>query len=588
MRVVADHLGLSVNVSFWAVFLAAMIGIPLLIFCVFRLRRSRQHAAGNPFADALRRAREAAGRDGQIVKFGQVTACFFCDSQIQPDLQKTYNATLKRFWEIVGDPYLPKHPLLILVFDQSPEFDAYLKGHLPHEGVYWTFSGREILICERTALDRLVEPKRLLQRLLSNYFLHDYKGFLLQPWLQLLIAQRCNEHASDLPRLHRAVRARLGQEAGATDSGLLTSPPREFIKLLLDNDELANYARTIYYAHQAASLASYLTEVASASGDELLRQFLDDLKIRSNYESVFERHFGCGYSQLLENWRSWSLSQKIEPVDPLPDVLERHLLEHVVPLIQNDDASLAARIRAVRSIGSSVCLSAAGALVEIVRAGISHPLYDDALWSLETLAGAALGNNAADWQAWWDTRPESKMIAAESPTADAAAIGRDAEPTAKETAAGLAASTAHASAEEFSPAITDEEAKYLLAASTPAPSYPPAVGGTGLLRGCRILIGLAAVLSIGWSVAAVMLTPDVFVGEFFITLIRLYGIAAGVYAVAALAAGNPARLKTATTLLIWCFITCNPVTPILAVLAKGLLQHSVVRQRLDATVAKAG
>jgi hypothetical protein len=225
-------------------------------------------------------------------------------------------------------------------------------------------------------------------------------------------------------------------------------------------------------------------------------------------------------------------------------------------------------------------------LIDIVRAGPSHPLYEDAAASLETVSGESFGDDADRRQAWWETQPRTTKDFADAP-APGPAMNVD-----EQTATAIAASAETPGADESPtdpPAATNgDTANANGTAVNSGPSHRQVSSEMDLLRGAQILIGTAGVVAIVWSVAFVMLGPAVIMSEFFFAALQLYSALAGVYAVTRLAAGDHDGLKTATTLLISCFINCNVISTLLAVVAKGLLKRREVRQRLALTMRKTG
>lgn len=352
----------------------------------------------------VKRATEVAGMPGRRVEFGPVTAIFFGSSQFDLTLQQEYEAVLERFSKLAGEPVEPRDPLLVLVFERPEIFDAYFQGHMPLGGAYWTFRGRQIIMCEQTSLDRLTEPRRVLRILFGHYFWEQYKRFLAEPWLQMIVSRLAatDSEPDVLCRDHRAIRVWQQRDAASIEPGLLTMPQCEAARLMLDTHQPENFRRSTCYGYQMASLADFLAGPHSGKRREQFQAFLRDLKRGERSVDAFVRHFGHGFDQLMREWHAWALTQEIRPYDPPPPIVRRHIKEQLVPLIADKDAPLDERSEAIRHMGAGAYPTCAYVLIDLLRSGDASALRDEAVWALERISGETHGDDAAAWQEWWE------------------------------------------------------------------------------------------------------------------------------------------------------------------------------------------
>jgi hypothetical protein len=127
--------------------------------------------------------------------------------------------------------------------------------------------------------------------------------------------------------------------------------------------------------------------------------YLEDVKSKDVNEEVFQRHFGCGFDQLLEDWRSWVLHHENATYAlPPPDVQDA-LIHRVIPMIQNSQAKAIERIQAVRAMGNAGFAIGADSLIGLLRDGSEIP-KEELVWALEAISGMTFGDDADAWAAW--------------------------------------------------------------------------------------------------------------------------------------------------------------------------------------------
>jgi hypothetical protein len=402
--------------------------------------------------------------------------------------------------------------------------------------------------------------------LLGSYFLHDYKGFVPDPWLQELVGQVCDGDPSDAPRIHRGLRVWQRQADQSVAPGLMTMSPQEQYEAYFCTRQRDAACRLFYHGRRMSSLGLYLQADRSGQMLECFRRFLQDLKRTDDYEQVFQRHFGFGYARWLQDWNRWALEQESELVEPPPPVVLEHCAQHVVPLVKDADAPIEERADAVRAIGAEVILPAANVLLDIVREGRSASLYRDAIWALQALAGEAYGGDIRQWEEWWERLPGDVSQQAVALKADTGApLG----------AAG--ATSVDTPAEDDSQAATgnrDGDTSVATRKFTPV-RRGPTRRAVAFLRTAQILTAIAAAVAVVWSVVALFFySRNVSLSG----ALLVYGTIAGVYAITRLVAGDTRRLNGATTMLMCCLVACNTPTFLLAAIAKAFLKDEDVRR----------
>ncbi len=426
-------------------------------------------------------------------------------------------------------------------------------------------------MCEQTSLDRLTEPQRVLRILFGHYFWEQYKRFLAEPWLQMLVSRLAatDSEPDVLRRDHRAIRVWQQHDAASIEPGLLTMPQREAAQLLLDTHQPENFRRSTCYGYQMASLAEFLAGRHSGKRREQFQSFLRNLKRRERYEDAFVRHFGHGFDQLMRDWHAWALTQEIQPYDPPPPIVHRHIEERLVPLIADEDAPLDERSEAIRHMGGGAYPTGAYVLIDLLRSDDARPLRNEVIRALETISGETHGDEAAAWQEWWESSLDQQEPHDGVPVAEpveAVLVADEETPVLAELADESDSSIGDETRE---PPADSTETMASQATSRGKPSEPPAS-----LKTCWVLFVLAGVIAIIWSVVTVFQLYGPFDFSGVSSVIGCYGIAAGVFAITRGAGREQNRLKPAATMLIFCFLNCNFISAVL-----GLAIHSLLRKQ---------
>lgn len=579
----ADWMRDSWGVSYWGAFAIAfaimLVGFPALLILGATAWRKAFWRTKGILERNVKRAAGVAGMPGRRVEFGPVTAVFFGPSQFELTVQQEYEAVRRRFSDMVGEPVEPHDPVLILVFERPEMFDTYFNGHMPMGGVYWAFRGRQIIICEQRSLERLTEPRRVLRYLFGNYFCEQYKGFVIEPWLQMVVSQLAatGSEPDVLRRNHRSIRVWQQCDPTSAEPGLLTMPQRHALHVLLDTNRPEGFRRSACYACQMTSLAVFLAGPSAGERRERFQRFFRDLKRGERTEQAFVRHFGYGFDRLMQDWHAWALTQEVQPYDPPPPIVRRHIQQHLAPLIADESAPPAERGEAIRHVGGVAYLTGAYVLIDLLRPGTAHPLRDDVVWALERISGESHGEHVAAWQEWWE-----RSVHEEEPQDDAGAeepvqavLVTDDAPVLAELADEPDGAPGNGSKEAI---VDSTESVAPQAVSRRVPCEPPTS-----LKTCRALFLIAGAIAIVWSVVATfqLYGPFDFYGVW--RVIGGYGIAAGVFAITRGAGPTLDRLKLGATMLFLCIVNCNIISA-----ALGIAIHFVLLRPKLQTYISAG
>ena len=195
-------------------------------------------------------------------------------------------------------------------------------------------------------------------------------------------------------------------------SDLMNLSRRSLITLLRDWRNFKSFSRYTQLVSQSWSVVEFLC--CEPSRLEPFRAFLKERATPDSMERSFESHFGYGFEEVLERWRSWVLDRGIGRHEAAPPAIRDALLEHVIPLVLNHEADDLERIQAIREMGKAGYVLGADALIEVLASDHQIP-QEEVVWSLESISGLALGNDAKKWTGWFNQLPSDfTRVASES------------------------------------------------------------------------------------------------------------------------------------------------------------------------------
>jgi len=549
-------------------FVAGVVFSISLLVAVFRhwLRRR----GGPDLARARRIAGQALRR--QQVQDG-VTAHFFTDSPLSATIQDDFRAARRRFCELVGEPVELRRPLSILVFADSDQLDAYIDGRLGMAGLYWSVGAPQILLAEQTAREQLLESRTLFRRLLANYFVEEYHRVPLSAGLVSLVGWMLASPASpaELRRIHRRLRAGSSEAGASATDNPLTISAAEFAQLAVGRDQPQNYQRLQWLSCQFASLAEYLGGAQAGGRRERFGRFLRDAGSSEPLEDVFSRHFAHGISQLLQDWRTWAARQQVEPYDLVPPEFERHVIDKLLPGIRDETMPVRDRVRLVRCLGGGGYVTGADELIRLLASGVPGELRIEVVWALESISGKRFGGDVDKWRLWWDQASPYAVMAEVVPPHEGAPPTRDGDADAN-VAQSPRDATPYDTATCTRTTDTATRPQPASSAVAPKPDAPPR-----RLKICWNLLAVSGAVAIIWSVLGSFVLPYHPAG-----LINYLGVVSGVYALTR-GVGHAARgLRLAVGGQELCFLTCNPISPLLALAAASHLRDPLVKHHLEA------
>ena len=187
----------------------------------------------------------------------------------------------------------------------------------------------------------------------------------------------------------------------ALATGLFTVNNKDLAKLLQGWSEHRNFARIEQFSAEASSVCEYLGgEQAPAERRDRLREFLNDNQSKEQPEEIFKRHFGFGFRHLSESWREWVREQGIGVFSPPRPFIQDRLLNQIIPLVNDRQATREDRITAIRTMGSEGYFVGTDILIGLLQSDDSIP-REEVVWALEAISGMANGDDHNRWAAWW-------------------------------------------------------------------------------------------------------------------------------------------------------------------------------------------
>ncbi len=412
----ADAAAAALDVGYWwavaAAALAVVVGLPVVFVAVFAALFLWQQRRLRSEAYEFARVRKVARSEGAVVRFGGVTAWVAEPDDHPPLLRQALEAARTRFATLLpGFGTEGTVPLRVVCFEAKRDLETYGRRlGLPLEsleGVYLQRRPRRILAVAEVVPRRPVDPAPTLRSLFAHSVLEQAKGFLLPPWLGQAITDviaRTGDRG-ELGRLNRKVLASLAR-AGPPDEGRLFHVTGwQLVGWLRRGRAFEAHAEVARFLAFARSVGEYLAGgLATADRLTRFRAFVTELGRSDAPERVFERHFGYGFRQLLQDWRGAVEALGVGDREPPPAHVRDALLNRVIPLLDDPEADPWEKTRAIREMGSGGHLLGADVLIRVLEDGKAS-LRCEAAAALEAIAGVAAGEDVGRWWAWWDGLP---------------------------------------------------------------------------------------------------------------------------------------------------------------------------------------
>jgi hypothetical protein len=384
-----------------AVGLLATVVVVIIMMSIVRKYRMRYEK----YSVAL--ARKSAGEHGTIHRSGPVTIWWCGRVDPVPMVMEQMAVVRERFERLIDEP-VETPSVRVLVFDTRRAFIAYHRNVLADMGqvdcVYLGRPARSISLTTEVTRFRLHDQARSMRSGFVLYFLETYKRFLPTVSLQMGIsaALAYDPGGDERGQLNRKMKVSLANDTALKAAELF--PPRSakhFLEQLRAHADHACFARLTQIRGQCWSIVEYLAG-SEAPPDRLgrFRSFLSDLTAHSPQAEVFERHFGHGFDELLEEWRGWVQRQSLGP-DPIrPPEIGSAIVERLIPAIRDRSNKAQDRIQAMQAMGGAGYVLGSDTLIEVLRERDDR-LTPAAVWALESISGRAWGNDADRWAEWW-------------------------------------------------------------------------------------------------------------------------------------------------------------------------------------------
>ena len=336
-------------------------------------------------------------------------ASVFCFGSDDPTalLGEAMEAVRARFAKRVGEPVESTRPLRFFVFGKRAAFEQFVKRSLLNagdlDGLYIPWSTRTIAITTETPEYRLSELPRVVRTLASYFFLDAYKNCPMPIWLQSGIANSlaCGGDIAELSRLNRKMLASLSRGSNLNAVELFHVRQSTVIRLVNGWQDHAKFTRYLQLTRQAHSVVEFLCGNGSPEARRsCFRNFVNEARVGKLEEMTFERCFGFGFAELLDQWQRWVIDQGPGIATPPPAQIQDALNERLIPTILDEDAPSMNRIQAIRDMGRAGHYLGADVLIDLLNSR-DERLLEAATWSLEMISGLALGSDEARWRDWW-------------------------------------------------------------------------------------------------------------------------------------------------------------------------------------------
>jgi hypothetical protein len=322
-------------------------------------------------------------------------------------------ATRTRLESLITRELVSQPPPRILCFEKRSAFQKFLQPSFAHlstwlktlDGIYLVPPHRILALCTEDVPGRVLDRDKTTHALFCSYFMSETSSDNRPaPWLQRGISKTLVSDPDDRARLNRKMLVSLSRGTSlATD--LFKLNDAELVKLIKGWSDHRNFARLEQFSAESWSVFEYLGGTqAPAERQEGFRAFLNENHPKGESEETFKRHFGFGFDQLFERWREWVQEQGIGTFAPLSPLIQDGLLNRVIPLVKDHQATRADRILAIRNIGSEGYILGADALIGLLQGDDAIP-REEVVWALEAISGMAYGDDKDRWAAWRSELP---------------------------------------------------------------------------------------------------------------------------------------------------------------------------------------
>jgi hypothetical protein len=390
----------AVSIGLFVAFFALVFGSLVLRLLVGMWRMSSP-------GHALSVARASAQEEPTEHTLGLATVFCFGTDDPTALLGDAMDVVRRRFAKRVGEPIENTRPLRFFVFRKRAAFEQFVKRSLLNagdlDGLYIPWSTRTIAITTETPENHLSDLPRVVRTLVSYFYLDAYRNCPSPIWLQAGIANElaCGGDIAELSRLNRKMLASLCRCTDLQAAEFFDIRTATMIRLVNGWQDHAKFTHYLQLTRQAHSVVEFLCGDRSPEARRsCYRSFVREVRVGKLQETTFEKCFGFGFGELLDQWRQWVLDQGPGIVVPPPAHVRDALRERVIPTILDEGAPVMNRVQAIREMGRAGHCLGADVLIDVLGTG-DERLIEAATWALEMISGLDLGPDESRWRDWY-------------------------------------------------------------------------------------------------------------------------------------------------------------------------------------------
>lgn len=356
-----------------------------------------------------------AGAPAEVLQFGPVMAWCGEGTTLGREIERELSICENRVRSLTGQTVSVGPWLRCLVFGRRDHFEQTLKAlgfvlgkGSYYDGVYLGAPPRVAFLEESEERRKSPDPFASLRCVLVYHLVEPLGISFRTPWLNGGLAHVV-AHEGDAARLARQNRRVLADLAArrTLDAKAFFAPlPRIVWNLKLPAErDLAAVARHAAREAQQHSFMEFLCGGGATPERRLaFQRFLADPRRQKRQDEALVASFGCSPETLLDDWRQWVEQLGVGQHVPPPAEYAEVLASGPVAKIENEQAPLIERLRAVRRLGREGFTIGVDALIGVLRHG-PEDLAAEAVWALEAISGRPLGADVAAWEAWRESLP---------------------------------------------------------------------------------------------------------------------------------------------------------------------------------------
>ncbi|HVW35892.1 MAG TPA: hypothetical protein VHB99_01265 [Pirellulales bacterium] len=351
-----------------------------------------------------------AGVPAEVLRYGPVMVWCGEGTTLGREIERELAVCTDRVRSLTGQAVTAGPWLRCFVFGRREHFEQALKAlgfvlgkGSYYDGVYLGAPPRVAFLEESEERRKSPDPLASLRCVLVYHLIEPLEISFRTPWLNGGLAHVV-AHAGDAARLARLNRRVLADVAArrTLDAKAFFAPlPRIVwnLKLPAERDSAA-VTQAAAREVQQHSFMEFLCGAGSTPERRLaFQRFLVDPRRQKRQDEALVASFGCSPETLLDDWRQWVEQVGVGQHVPPPAEYAEVLASGPVATIENEQAPLIERLRAIRRLGREGFVVGIDALIGVLRQGPDE-LAAEAVWALEAISAQPLGADVAAWEAW--------------------------------------------------------------------------------------------------------------------------------------------------------------------------------------------